>query len=196
MRDPYAWAQPLENTENRLLTNADAFLLKKTFAQTGNASTMHGKVIETALFRNALREIKKAAPQIFQTGLFYAEDTLLMGAVYALPETAYLGVSGYLGYFYNVRPGRGIYNSLEQVEQSVARARQTALVYDCLLNMYPGLGAYVQDRLLQAALQQIRRTRSVLVQRALCDAYVSSEDVPRAISREIEWHACQGIREL
>lgn len=85
--------------------------LKKLFAQSGNASTMHGKVIRTDLFRDALRQIKASSPQIFSTGLFYGEDTLLMGTIYALPETIYSTVfehPDYIGYFYNVRPDRGI----------------------------------------------------------------------------------------
>lgn len=82
------WAQPFAAVEDQL-TNNGTTALKKLFAQSGNASTMHGKVINTSLFRSALRKIKASSPQIFATGLFYGEDTLLMGAVYSLPETVY-----------------------------------------------------------------------------------------------------------
>ena len=69
-------------------------------------------------------------------------------------------------------------------------------VYDCLLDMYPGFGVYIEDRLLQAALQQIRRTKDTQLQKVLCETYTMMSDVPPEIRREIEWHACQDIREL
>ena len=161
--DSYAWAQPFDCGEAGVLKNRENAQLKRLFAQSGNASTLHGKIIETDLFRSALRHVKASAPHIFSTGLFYGEDTLLMGAVYALPEAVYSHLtefSDYTGYFYNVRPSRGVRRSLEEREQSTVRARQTLQVYDCLAGLYVGLGSHIEDRLLQAALQQIRDAKS------------------------------------
>ena len=93
-------------------------MLKQTFAFSGNASTFHGKIIQTAMFRDVLRLVKNTDPLIFSSNIFYGEDTLLIGAIYAHPAAVYsplLTDPEYCGYYYNVRRNRGIRGSLDDL---------------------------------------------------------------------------------
>ncbi|CAL6038304.1 Glycosyl_transferase family 2 protein [Hexamita inflata] len=118
----FNWANPANDSVQGKFFGLTQWMLN------GQGTALHGKLLLRQQLLRAIVLIQNQKSDIFQTKLYYSEDTLMMLAFYTLQEK-YAPLLEF-GYTYTIRPNSLSKSSVAYYEKFVKRVDDSLIVYE------------------------------------------------------------------